>query len=77
MLKDFEVEVPENSALLDKKFEKPLVALVAYACAKEIDEVFPAWLVEFEKENITYNGIQSSYDVMKGSFDNYVERKVA
>ena len=77
MLKNFEVEVPENSALLDKKFEKPLVALVAYACAKEIDEVFPAWLVEFEKENITYNGIQSSYDVMKSSFDNYVERKVA
>ena len=77
MLKDFEVEVPENSVLLGKKFEKPLVALVAYACAKEVDDVFPAWLVEFERENNTYNGIQNSYVVMKDSFDSYIEGRVA
>lgn len=77
MLKDFEVEIPEESSLLKENYICPLVAMVAYACVKEVDEQFPAWISSYEKENITYEGNEKTYIAMKKNFDKFVKKGVA
>ena len=54
MLDSLTVEVDNNTKLLDKHNKPSLVALIAYACEEECDDVLDEWIKNWFATNTTY-----------------------
>ena len=74
LLNDYSVEVDSESKLLDKMNKPSLVALVGYACDKEVDILIARWIVDYFKKEDTYKSDQKeNYLHMKKDFDDFVK----
>lgn len=72
-LDDLTVNVDNNTKLLDKQNNPSLIAIIAYACDRDI--YIDEWFVRFFKSHCTYIFNQKeNYLAMKSSLDTYVER---
>lgn len=49
-----------------------LIAIMAYACGKNIDDRFPDWISTYKNVNNFSNSQKINFDYMKRSFDKYV-----
>lgn len=70
MLNDLKIEVDNCSILLDKENFPSLIAIVAYACEREIDMVLDKWFTDFFRRKNTYDSDQKqNYLNMKDDLD--------
>lgn len=71
ILEDLILNVDNNSKLLDKQNRPSLIAVIGYACNKDID--LDEWIVDLFKQNNLYISNQKeNYLHMKNNLDQYV-----
>ena len=54
VLDDLIVEIDNNSKLLEEHNRPSLIALIAYACENEVDDILKDWIKYYFDENKTY-----------------------
>jgi len=72
MLKDFTSKVDGNNRLLDRQNRASLIAIIAYACNKEIK--LDSWIVDYFTRNDTYfNDQTENFQYMKLDLEEFLK----
>jgi len=72
MLRDFALKVDGNSKLLDRQNQASLIAIIAYACNRDIQ--IDAWIVDYFNRNDSYIDNQmENFQYMKCDMEDFVK----
>lgn len=72
MLRDFALKVDGNSKLFDRQNQASLIAIIAYACNRDIQ--IDAWIVDYFNRNDSYIDNQmENFQYMKCDMENFMK----